>query len=600
MAPLLIGKELNLEFPTRSVLKNITLGIEEGNRIGIVGKNGDGKSSLLRLLSGELSPDSGEVTKRSDVTVGKLDQIDVLDPSLSALEAATGQVAGHEWASERKSREIVEELLKDIDFNAPVETLSGGQRRRVALARLLIGNWDVLMLDEPTNHLDMEAIAWLANHLKQRWSGSTGALLVVTHDRWFLDEVCTTMWEVHDRQVSPFEGGYSAYVLQRVERDRLAELAEQKRQNLMRKELAWLSRGPQARATKPKFHLKTARALIESEPPPRDSLALKRAAMARLGKQVIELEHAGMIRGDKTILDDVSWLIGPGDRYAILGENGTGKTTLLHILDGSLTPTSGTVKIGKTVQMATLTQRLSELEPLREYRVLDVLEDYKQGYIIDGKRVSPTLLLEQLGFDRDLFQARIKDLSGGQKRRLQLMLTLLKEPNVLILDEPGNDFDTDMLALLEDLLDSWPGTLLLVSHDRYLVERTTDHQYALLNGTLRHCPGGVDEFLRLVKDKKNPHDQTSLGNMKAVTESDENSPLSAGEAYEARKQRASTERKMTTLEAQISTLEAKLLTQDPTDFEALGNIQADIQDHRSKLADLETTWLELSEQLEAL
>lgn len=593
MALLLTGKDISLEFPTKRVFNEITVSVMEGDRIGIVGKNGDGKSTLLRLLSDELPADAGEVTKRSDVTVGVLHQTDDLDPNSTAIEAATQNAAGFEWAAERRTREIVEELLKDIDYEACVGELSGGQRRRIDLARLLIGSWDILMLDEPTNHLDIEAITWLADHLKNRWPERAGGLLVVTHDRWFLDEVCTTMWEVHDQRVSPFEGGYSAYVLQRVERDRQAQVAEQKRQNLMRKELAWLSRGAQARSSKPKFHIKIARELIEGDPPVRNSLELKRAAMTRLGKQVIELDHVTEAFGDKTVLKDIDWLIGPGDRYGILGENGAGKTTLLRILDGSLTPTSGTVKIGKTVEMAVLTQQLDELEPVQKYRVLEVLEDYKRGYVVDGKHVSPTQLLEQLGFDRDLFQARVADLSGGQKRRLQLLLTLLREPNVLILDEPGNDFDTDMLALLEDLLDTWPGTLILVSHDRYLIERVTDDQFAILDGNIRHIPGGVDEFLRLTKQKSN-----ALTKQTPKDSNKQQTTLSSGEAYELRKQLASTERKMATLETQIAEQEAALLTHDPTDFEALGNTQATIQGLKDDLENLEITWLDLSERLE--
>lgn len=594
MALLLTGKDISLEFPTKRVFNEITVSVMEGDRVGIVGKNGDGKSTLLRLLSEELSPDAGEVTKRSDVTIGVLHQTDDLDSNSTAIEAATQNAAGFEWAAERRTREIVEELLKDIDYNARVGELSGGQRRRIDLARLLIGSWDILMLDEPTNHLDIEAITWLADHLKTRWPERAGGLLVVTHDRWFLDEVCTTMWEVHDQRVSPFEGGYSAYVLQRVERDRQAQVAEQKRQNLMRKELAWLSRGAQARSSKPKFHIKIARELIEGDPPIRNSLELKRAAMTRLGKQVIELEHVTESFGEKTVLDDINWLIGPGDRYGILGENGAGKTTLLRILDGSLAPTAGTVKIGKTVELAVLTQQLDELEPVQKYRVLEVLEDYKRGYIVDGKHVSPTQLLEQLGFDRDLFQARVSDLSGGQKRRLQLLLTLLREPNVLILDEPGNDFDTDMLALLEDLLDTWPGTLILVSHDRYLIERVTDDQFAIVDGKIRHVPGGVDEFLKLTKQENQAPAKQAISEPTTT-----NKTLGSGEAYELRKQLASTERKMATLETQIAEEEATLLTHDPTDFEALGSTQATIQSLKNHLADLEATWLDISERLES-
>jgi len=628
VAPLLVAKDLKLTFPTKRVFDAVTLSIDNADRIGVVGRNGDGKSSLLRLLIGELTPDSGEVMKRSDVTIGILHQKDALDPKTTALQAATGNTQVHEWAAERRSREIIETLLADINHDAPIEELSGGQRRRVDLARLLIGSWDILMLDEPTNHLDMQTITWLAEHLKARWPQDSGALLVVTHDRWFLDEVCLGMWEVHDGRVSPFEGGYSAYVLQRVERDRLLQLAEEKRQNQMRKVLAWLSRGARARATKPKFHLKIARELIADEPEPRNTLELKRVAMTRLGKQVIEFKEVTEILGGKTLLKESSFLIGPGDRLGILGANGVGKTTLLRLMLGELTPTAGQVKIGATVQMAYLSQQLGELEGLMDRRVLEVLDDYKRGHIIDGKYVSSLDLLQRLGFEREYFMARIRDLSGGQRRRLQLLLTLLKEPNVLILDEPGNDFDTDMLVVFEDLLDTWPGTLVLVSHDRYLVERVTDMQYALVDGALRHLPGGVDEFLCMTVDelglprlpKSTPLERIDQNAKSALTDAqdkqsatqsfegsqgsqssqDSSSPravLSASEAHEARKQLASMERKISTLEKKIEQQKAALLACDPTDYLALGAIQDEMQNLQAKLFELEASWLDLSEKL---
>ena len=626
MAPLLIAKDIGLVFPTKRIFGAVTLSVDNGNRIGIVGKNGGGKSSLLRLLSGNLAPDAGEVIKRSNVTVGLLSQTDSLDPELVAMTAATGGRQPHEWAAERRTREIIEVLCADIDGDALVKELSGGQRRRVDLARLLIGSWDILMLDEPTNHLDIQTITWLAEHLKTRWPEGMGALLVITHDRWFLDEVCTSMWEVHDGRVSPFEGGYSAYILQRVERDRLLALAEDKRQNLMRKELAWLSRGARARATKPKFHVRIAQELIANEPPPRNTLELKRAAMSRLGKQVIELVGVSEVLGGKTLLQKSDFLIGPGDRIAILGSNGSGKTTLLRLMTGELSPTSGQVKIGQTVKLAYLSQQLSELADVADWRVLEVLKNNRQGYVIDGKYVSSTEMLKRLGFEREYLTARVKDLSGGQKKRLQLLLTLLQEPNVMLLDEPGNDFDTDMLTVLEDLLDTWPGTLVLVSHDRYLVERVTDMQYALVEGQLRHLPGGVDEYLKLVKEteaqlprlchsersEESSHTNTQRSfaalrttnyaqNDTGTCRSD--SPvqypaLSAGEIRELRKQLFSTERKMSSLEGQIEKKRATLHAVDPTDYLALIEAQARIDELQTKLTELETTWLDLSEKLE--
>jgi ATPase subunit of ABC transporter with duplicated ATPase domains len=427
--------------------------------------------------------------------------------------------------------------------------------------------------------------------------------LVVTHDRWFIDEVCTSMWEVYDGRVSTFEGGYSAYVLQRVTRDKMLQLAEDKRQNLLRKELAWLSRGARARATKPKFHLKIAHELIADEPPPRNTLELKRAAMSRLGKQVIEFSKLTKVLGETTILDAADFLIGPGDRLAIMGCNGVGKTTLLRLMTGELAPTSGMVKRGKTVQIAYLSQQLEELENLMERRVIEVLESNKQGYAIDGKHVSATELLKRLGFEQSSFVARVKDLSGGQKRRLQLLLTLLKEPNVMILDEPGNDFDTDMLTVLEDLLDTWPGTLILVSHDRYLVERVTDMQYVLREGRLHHLPGGVDEFLQgaaqdlSLESLQEPKLKPSNPHCAQDSERLQGAALSSSEAHEARKQLASIERKMHTQEQHIKKHSAALHELDPTDYIALGKAQATLTEHQDKLAELEAIWLDVSEKL---
>ncbi|MCL2750456.1 MAG: ATP-binding cassette domain-containing protein [Coriobacteriia bacterium] len=643
-----------MTFPTKRVFAAVTLSIENGNRIGIVGRNGDGKSSLLRLLAGDLAPDAGEVTKKSNVTIDMLRQKDLLDPSASALSAATGNTQTHEWAAERKTREIVETLLAGIRHDALVKELSGGERRRVDLARVLIQDTDILLLDEPTNHLDMQTIYWLAEHLKQRWTEGSGALLVVTHDRWFIDEVCTSMWEVHDGRVSGFEGGYSAYILQRVERDRLLQLAEDKRQNLLRKELAWLARGARARATKPKFHVKIAHELIANEPPPRNTLELKRAAVARLGKQVIEFKNVSEVLGTKTIIKELDFLIGPGDRLAIMGANGTGKTTLLRLITGELSPTSGTVKIGKTVQLAYLSQQLEELEGLMQQRVLEVLKRNKSGYVIDGKHVSSTELLKRLGFEQAYFMARVQDLSGGQRRRLQLLLTLLKEPNVMILDEPGNDFDTDMLTVLEDLLDTWPGTLILVSHDRYLIERVTDMQYALIDGKLRHFPGGVDEYLVQVgrgsveqrdgvgvvqrdgvgvvqRDGVGVVQRDGVGvplfvpksgtptpslcttptpslcttlerpgapRQKQIAEVAECVTAPCTNPYETRKQLASTERKMRTVEKQIEEQAQALQATDPTDYLALGEAQDKLQELKEKLLELEADWLDLSEKLE--
>lgn len=627
MAILLGCDSISLDFPTKRVFTNVTLGVNEGDRIGIVGRNGDGKSTLINLLAGILEPDDGRVTHRRNLSVGLLGQRDSLDDSDTVRHAVVGSAPEYEWASSPRVREILSGLIPDVPWEGAVGTLSGGQRRRVDLARLLIGTYDVLMLDEPTNHLDMRTINWLAHHLKTRWQAGAGALLMVTHDRWFLDEVCTSMWEVHDGSVDPFEGGYSAYILQRVERDRRAQVEEERRRNMARKELAWLSRGAQARSTKPKFRVEAARELIADVPPLRNELELKRLAVARLGKQVIDVldvtagypdplkkrngsEHRQEVangQADKPVLENVTWLIGAGDRFGLLGENGAGKSTLIDIIQGKLKPLSGRVKIGQTVRFGVLSQQLDELQSLLNDTIREVLSRYKRSYIIDGKETSPEKLLERLGFTQEQLWSRIGDLSGGQRRRLQLMLTLLKEPNVLILDEPGNDLDTDMLAIVEDLLDGWPGTLILVTHDRYLMERVTDQQFALIDGHLRHVPGGVDEYLRLASSAGLSGGQggsptfarTGAGKSDAKPDGTASTGLSNAERQRLRKEAASLERRMDTQRKRIDELEAQMAAVDPTDYLALETQQRKIDEARTAIDDLETAWLEVSEQLES-
>ena len=732
-----IGLEhVSLAFATKTIFTDVTQGVFEGDRIGIVGKNGDGKSTLLHLFRGTQEPDSGRVTKRGGLTFGMLDQRDPLDDNATIREAALEGRADYEWASDNTSREIVEALLGGMSLDAKVGSLSGGQRRRADLARLLLKDWDILALDEPTNHLDVVTIHWLAEHLKNRWSKGQGVLLLVTHDRWFLDEVCESMWEVHDGVIEPFEGGYSAYMLQRVERDRQADVRETKRRNLARKELAWLSRGARARSTKQKFHVKAARELIADVPPMRNTVELKQMATSRLGKQVVDLinvtqifEHTqGMAEIDpdvaaladsasrvdvvnamyaepqlhgsvevavtdmddprlvdagvpeaieaaakareaeanapsdierevrrqntggetigsdaldeeaatsaarkvtvsgREILDDVTWLIGPGDRFGIVGANGAGKSTLLKLIDGTLTPTVGHVNIGKTVKFAVLSQRLDELEKLGRYKIKEVLSRYKPSYIVEGKEVTPGQLMERLGFESAQLMTPIRDLSGGQKRRMQLLLILLDEPNVLIMDEPGNDLDTDMLAVMEDLLDTWPGTLIVVSHDRYLLERVTDQQFALIGGKVRHLPGGVQDYLDMVEDLKNgkmlPEDRAGFAGTggssakrgaqgkgsaaESVPQStssegaqDSAEPKLSGKAFhEASKRVNAIERKLAKLEEQKSDLEAQMASHDPSDYEGLNKLNEQLTAVNSESDDLEAEWLELSEQLE--
>jgi ATPase subunit of ABC transporter with duplicated ATPase domains len=597
MAHLLGAESLHLEYPTRVIFDRVTIGLDEGDRIGIVGRNGDGKSTLLRMLAGRLEPDSGRVTRRGGITLAMLDQADDLDDELTVHQTIIGDLDEHVWAGDPKVRDVIAGLASDIPWESKISDLSGGQRRRVALAALLIGDHDVIFLDEPTNHLDVEGIAWLAQHLKQRWSANSGGLVVVTHDRWFLDEICTATWEVHDRLIEPFEGGYAAYILQRVERDRMAAASESKRQNLMRKELAWLRRGAPARTAKPKFRIDAANALIENEPPARDSVSLASMAMQRLGKDVVDLENVSVSYDDKPVLRDVTWRIAPGERTGILGVNGAGKSTLLSLVAGSLLPTKGRVKRGKTIKVATLTQQLFELEEIWNDRVSEVLGRQKSSYISGGKEMTPGQLLERVGFSSAQLSTPVKDLSGGQKRRLQLLLILLSEPNVLILDEPTNDLDTDMLAAIEDLLDSFPGTLLVVSHDRYLVERVTDQQYAVMDGGLRHLPRGVDQYLELRAKQQRDAERGSKTDTAAVQKPSGPPKLAGAELRNAEKEFAAGGRKIEKLNGQIAALHVKMAEHDQSDYAGLGEMSTELSTLQASLSAVETRWLELSELL---
>jgi ATPase subunit of ABC transporter with duplicated ATPase domains len=677
VAFLLGCEKVSVEFSTREVLRDVSLGVDTGQRIGIVGRNGDGKTTLLRVLAGALEPDDGRVVRTRGVSVGVLGQRDDLCDDDTVQRAIVGDVPEYVWAGDARVRDVLDGLVSDVDMNALVGTLSGGQRRRVDLARLLASEWDVLMLDEPTNHLDMGAISWLAGHLRHRWREGAGALLVVTHDRWFLDEVANTMWEVHSKRVEPFEGGFSAYILQRVERDRLADLAEQKRQNALRRELAWLSRGARARATKPKFHVATARALIADVPELRDTLELKRMAISRLGKQVVDLDRVsveyaqntqggegaarasaagdatgiddadvnatatnatgagGLTFPKKRVLDDITWMIGPGDRFGILGGNGAGKTTLLKVMTGRLRPTRGRVKIGSTVRFAVLSQHLDALDEHAGERVREVIGRYSRRTMLDGREVTPAQLLERLGFSNADLNEVVDDLSGGQRRRLAIMMILLDEPNVMVLDEPGNDLDIDMLAALEDLLDGWPGTLIVVTHDRYLMERVTDSQFALVGGKLVHCPGGVEQYVRDYAGKEvasGADDGGGAGPLQAgraaaaglrtqasasgVASSQSSGAaadasndgfsgsapsikLSGGEARELRKKMSSCEKKIDTLRSKIEAAHERELQVDPTDFEALMAVQNEITTFNEQIEELELDWLEAADTLEA-
>nr|WP_202605448.1 ABC-F family ATP-binding cassette domain-containing protein [Glutamicibacter soli] len=584
---------MHLEYPTHVVFDSVTIGISDGDRIGLVGRNGEGKSSLLGMLSGKIEPNSGRVTQRNGLRVGVLDQSDTLDSDSTIHYAVVGDMADHEWAGDARTRDIISGLVADLDWEATVGTLSGGQRRRVALAALLVQDWDVVILDEPTNHLDVEGISWLAEHINNRWSKNSGGLMVVTHDRWFLDAVCTTTWEVHDGIVEPFEGGYAAYVLQRVERDRIAAVTESKRQNMMKKELAWLRRGAPARTSKPKFRIEAANQLIADVPPVRNPLELKRMATSRLGKDVIDLLDTSVSFGPKQILKPFTWRIGPGERTGLLGANGAGKSTLLGLIAGTVEPSSGKIKRGKTVKLAVLDQQFRELDQIGEDLVREVLGRFRTTFNVDGKDLTPAQLLERLGFSSAHLSTKVRELSGGQRRRLQLLMILMDEPNVMILDEPTNDVDTDMLAALEDLLDSWPGTLIVVSHDRYLLERVTDQQYAILDGNFRHVPGGVDEYLAL----RSAQGSGSGSNPTQSSGTEQAKPAgpSGAELRAAQKELNANERKVGQLQEKIAKIHEKMAGHDQSDYEGLGKLTAEISELQDQVDELEERWLELSE-----
>ena len=584
MAHLLGAEKIRLSFATTRVFENLTIGVQDGDRIGIVGRNGDGKSTLIKLFARIQEPDSGQITKRGDVRVGLLDQFDQFAPSETISHVVVGDTPEHEWAGNAKIRDIFQGLLKDFDFEQKVSELSGGQRRRVALAALLAKEWDILMLDEPTNHLDIEGVAWLAQHLKTRWGKATGGLLVVTHDRWFLDEVCNLTWEVHDGTVEIYDGGYASYILERNERARSQAASESRRQNLLRKELAWLRRGAPARTTKPKFRIDAANELIANEPPPRDSVSLAKLATTRLGKDVLDIENLSYEIDSQQILNNVTLRLGPGDRIGLVGPNGAGKTTLLRLFLGKLTATSGKVKLGKTVVPAILSQEVLELDEFGDQRIFELIAREKKTFTVNKKEVGISQLIEQLGFTSLQLQTPVSDLSGGQKRRLQLLRLLFGEPNLLILDEPTNDLDTDMLAQVEDLLDSWPGTLIVVSHDRYLLERVTDMQYALLgDGALRHLPRGVEQYLEL---------RGAAGK----TESQQTVPkVSGAELRASQKAIQKLERAIEKLEAEEVAVQLDLQSRDPLDHEGLAASALKANELATQKALLEAQWMKLSE-----
>ena len=595
MAPrnLLNLKDVEKGYGSRSVLRGITLGVAEGDRIGVVGRNGDGKSTLLALLAGAEEPDAGAVTRPHGLDVVALAQHDDLDAGRTVRDELVGGRADHEWAADAAFREVLGGLLGGVaiarfpdGLDTPIGGLSGGERRRVALARLLLGGPELLLLDEPTNHLDVEGVDWLARHLARR----RGSLVVVTHDRWFLDAVCTSTWEVADGEVHQYEGGYAAYVLARAERDRQAAARDARRSQLLRKELAWLRRGPPARTAKPKFRIEAANALIADEPAPRDTVELLRFATARLGSKVLDAVDVTLGYGERRLLDQVTWRLGPGDRVALVGVNGAGKTTLVRLLSGALEPERGRVERGATVRVAHLSQDTAEIPG--HLRVLEALEEVKVvASVSDGRELTASSLADRFGFRGDKARTLVRDLSGGERRRLQLMRLLMGEPNVLLLDEPTNDLDIDTLTAVEDLLDGWPGTLVVVSHDRWFVERVCDDTYGLMgDGTLRHLPGGIEQYVELLRAAEVRAAPASAGPSAAER------PAQAV-LREARKEAARLERALARLDDRESELH-EAMAGSATDHGRLRELGDELAALRAERADAEARWLDVSELLE--
>jgi ABC transport system ATP-binding/permease protein len=592
MANLINVERATVGYGTRTLLDGISLGVDEGDAVGVVGRNGDGKSTLLQVLTGTREPDSGRVTHTSGLSVGYLRQSDdfaagatIRDVVLGKRSDGKSEVGGrpdHIWAAEPDTRTVVEHLLAEVDLDTAVADLSGGERRRVALAAVLIAGHDVLVLDEPTNHLDVEVIGWLAEHLSGRRSQ---ALVVVSHDRWFLDAVTTKTWEVHHGAVDAYDGGYAAYVLARAERMRLGAGTEARRRNLMRKELAWLRRGPPARTSKPKFRIQAANELIANEPPPRDSLVLQRFATTRLGKDVFDLHRLRLEVGDRVILDKVDWSIGPGERIGLVGVNGTGKTSVLRLLAGDLAPATGTIKRGTTLQIGYLSQVLVELAGAD--RVIDAVENRRRiSQLAAGREISADTLLKDFGFVGDKLTARIGELSGGERRRLQFLRILLDEPNVLLLDEPTNDLDIDTLTVIEDYLDDWPGTLIVVTHDRYFLERVTDVTYALTgSGRCDLLPGGIEQYLheRVAAEPEPPQPEP------------QRTETASARARRTSKEMARIEGQLAKLDEQIAAMH-HAMAETAADHVRLGELNAELNQLLARKDSLEEAWLRAADE----
>jgi ABC transport system ATP-binding/permease protein len=585
MSNLVNAERITMSYGTSTLLDGISLGLGRGEAVGVVGRNGAGKTTLLRVLARMLTPDAGRVTHSSYLSIGFLHQADDIAAEGSVRNLLVGGAPDHVWASNPRMRATVEHLLADVDLDAQVDSLSGGERRRVALLRLLLADHDLLVLDEPTNHLDVEAVDWLAKHLNDLQAADV-AMLIVSHDRWFLDAICTRIWEVHDGAVHAYEGGYAAYVLARAERVRQAAAAAARRNNLLRKELAWLRRGPPARTSKPRFRLAAAATLIADEPEPRDRLQLQRFATARLGKDVFDLDKVNVSLGGRVLLHDLSWSIGPGMRIGLIGVNGSGKTTLLRLLTGDLTPDSGSVKRGRTLRIGYLPQGMEELGG--SDRVLQSIDRVRrQVRLAQGAEASAMSLLEDFGFTGDRLTARLDDLSGGERRRLQILRLLLDEPNVLLLDEPTNDLDIDTLTVIEDYLDSWPGTLLVVTHDRYFLERVCDVSYALLgDGSCVLLPGGVEQYLQSRRDR--PWERPP-----AQAPADAGSTRSAA-SRQARKDLARLEQQIARLDERLAALHEEMAAA-ASDYQQLNELHREIEMITATKDQLELAWLEAAD-----
>jgi ATP-binding cassette subfamily F protein uup len=565
-------------YGSRSVLRDVTLGVAAGDRIGIVGRNGDGKSTLLRLIAGREEPDAGAVTQTRGVPTALLGQGDELDPASTIHDVLA--------SGDPRDSIVRDGLLRGLDVESPIALLSGGERRRVALARLLLAAPDLLLLDEPTNHLDVEGVDWLARHLASR----AGTVVVISHDRWFLDAVCLATWEVVDGGVRQYEGGYAAYVLARAERERLEAARDDRRRQLLRKELAWLRRGPPARTSKPKFRIDAAQALIGDEPEPRDSVELLRFATARLGDRVLDAIDVSVAFGEKVLLRDATWRLGPGDRFALVGVNGSGKSTMMNVLDGSVTPSSGVVERGRTVRLAHLSQDTVEVPG--HLNVLEALEEVRGfGRLAGGQEISAAMLVDRFGFRGSRALTLVSDLSGGERRRLQLMRLLMGEPNVLLLDEPTNDLDIDTLTALEDLLDSWPGTLVVVSHDRYFVERVCDNVYGLMgDGAIRHLPGGIEQYVTARR-------QAVTAESDAARPATKPAPAQAV-LRAARKEVARLERELARLDAREAELH-EAMAASATDHARLRELNAQLAALAAERETLEAAWFDASAAAES-